>query len=543
MKRSVSIILICAFLLLSVFGCGGNKSVNSDTGSNEPNDTSSDSVSDNVKYSTWLADGMEKLRGDTKIPKDAVNEIDLYMAKREKHSFQIAIRADHNVEGLKVVIEEGERDDISVELFEEYLIETARRYYPDPIVPITDTFGVEKNMTECVLVRFTTTENTESGKHVYRFSLVDSKGNNVGTYTANVNVWDFSLPQNYSTDTSVGLYLDYIRSKEKIPGRLNVSYYIAYYEMLLDYGLSAYELPYDILNERADEYMSDPRVSSFKVDHNLSDETIIEYYNKLKTNPVWLEKAYFLPFDEPSTVADIDKLIPLCERLKELAPDIRIIIPFFTNVKYDSDSDEIDMLDKYLGIWCPKAPCWESKWLSDPLGKGYFGDRMDAQKAEGDKLWWYVCWEPGAPFCNMYVNEQGINHVKLFWQQYKYGVNGFLYWAANYWKYVEDPWTDMATVQGWLSSTVFGDGSLMYPGRNVGIEGPVASLRLECIRNGIEDIELLKLAEGLLGREWVDSKVAMVSTSLTVHTDSVDTFNEVRKAIGDAIAEAIKNNQ
>ena len=64
-----------------------------------------------------------------------------------------------------------------------------------------------------------------------------------------------------------------------------------------------------------------------------------------------------------------------------------------------------------------------------------------------------------------------------------------------------------------------------------------------CGENGIEDIELLKLAEELLGREWVDSKVAMVSPSLAVHTDSVDTFNEVRKTIGDAIAEAIKNNQ
>ena len=167
---------------------------------------------------------------------------------------------------------------------------------------------------------------------------------------------------------------------------------------------------------------------------------------------------------------------------------------------------------------------------------------MAEQEAQGDEVWWYVCWEPGYPFCNMYVNENGINHVALFWQQYMCGVDGFLYWCVNYWTYVDDPWTDMATVQGWLSDSVYGDGSLLYPGKKVGIEGPVASLRLECIRNGLEDVELLKLAEELIGRDAVMEQVNKVTKSLDNHTKSCETFNSARNAIGDLIEEALNNN-
>jgi hypothetical protein len=79
----------------------------------------------------------------------------------------------------------------------------------------------------------------------------------------------------------------------------------------------------------------------------------------------------------------------------------------------------------------------------------------------------------------------------------------------------------------------------MYPGKNVEIKGPVASLRLDCMRNGMEDIEMLKIAEELFGREWVDEQVLKISTSITEHEKDNDKFNAVRKYIGDAINDAV----
>jgi hypothetical protein len=163
---------------------------------------------------------------------------------------------------------------------------------------------------------------------------------------------------------------------------------------------------------------------------------------------------------------------------------------------------------------------------------------MDEYKTQGNKIWWYVCWEPGDPYCNMYVNEIGLQHRELFWQQYHYHSDGFLYWALNHWREIDDPWADMANVRS-LSDHVYGDGSVMYPGYNVGVQGGVASIRMECIRDGVEDFDMLKLAEQYLGRDFVEEQIAKVTPTLTEHTKDNALFASVRETIGDALEAAI----
>lgn len=549
MKKSLLSILALCTIIPMIVSCGSNKTDSKNdvtTGATTPVVTTpvvttpEPVVTPTAEYDTWVYEGYEKITQTDRKPDGATTSIDLYMAKNEKEGFHIAIRSTEDVEGLKVNLVSGNRDDISVEMFSEHFIKSIRKYYPDPIVPFDGTFSVASKKNSAILVRFNTEADTEAGTYAYKFNITDPTGAVIGEYNVNLTVWDFALPEYFSTESAVGLSSDYITTHEKLPGRLSKSYHVKYYEMLLDYGLTAYDIPYDILDEKADAYMSDPRVTSFSVPIcRWDDEKLLEYYEKIKSNPVWLEKAYFYPYDEPTTQEHMDIVEELCSRLQTLAPEIKIVIPFFKNIKVDNDTDEIDFLEDYVTIWCPKSAAWEEGWLDDPLNRGYFGDRMEEQKAGGDKVWWYVCWEPGPPYNNLYVDEVGLDHVKLFWQQYQFGSDGFLYWGSNYWKYTDDPWTDMATVK-WLTNNVFGDGSLLYPGNKVGIEGPVASLRLECIRNGMEDIEMLKLAEELLGKDWVDEKVYKVSQSITDHVKETSVFNAVRKEIGEAVEIALK---
>ena len=96
----------------------------------------------------------------------------------------------------------------------------------------------------------------------------------------------------------------------------------------------------------------------------------------------------------------------------------------------------------------------------------------------------------------------------------------------------------MATVKG-LSPTVYGDGSLLYPGKPVGVKGACASLRLEITRDGIEDFDMILLAERYLGREWVVEQINKVTSSLTEHTPSDELFHQVRNVIGDALSKKI----
>jgi hypothetical protein len=481
-----------------------------------------------------MSEGFNKVYGEARVPADLPTTFSLQAAKNEKESCHVSIRINADVQGLTFYKSEGEVENITVEILEEYLVPTGAKNFPDPIAPFDGSFDVEKNMNKSLLVRFATNKDTKAGDYVYKFVLADSNGVEIQEYTVNLKVWNFALPDELSCDTAGDIREAEVQKKEKIPMANFKSTYKAYYDMLIDYNFSAHDLPYDILDDRADEYMSNPRVTGFRVDYTFTDEKLVQIYNKLKDNPVWLEKAYFYIYDEPNDIAALNVLAERVTRVKELCPGIDVLVAFFRNVKYDDSRDQIDFMNEYCQVFCAKSAAWGENWLADPLGRGYFGDRMDALKEQGTKIWWYVCWEPVFPYCNLQVNELGIYHRQLFWQQYMYKSDGFLYWSVTYWPETANPWTDMATVKS-LSDTCYGDGSLMYPGYPMGIDGPVASIRLECVRDGVEDFDLLKLAEQYLGREWVLAKVNEVTTSIVNASKDNELFAEVRKAIGDAL--------
>jgi len=153
----------------------------------------------------------------------------------------------------------------------------------------------------------------------------------------------------------------------------------------------------------------------------------------------------------------------------------------------------------------------------------------------GEDVWTYVCWEPGEPYLNLYVNMPGIRHRLIFWQNYMLNANGFLYWSSNYWTRIKDPWTDMNTVSN-LSPNVFGDGSLIYNGDKVGVDGACPSLRLEIIRDGIDDYEYMTmLEEAGVDREELLDIVAHLTPSLTEYTSDDYMVYRARIAMGNVL--------
>ena len=485
-----------------------------------------------IKYFYLEKVGAEKeTTGDT-------TKISLQMAKNELESFQISVYSPIALEGLTVKALNKPIDGLDIEFLEEHLINTNNMYFPDGLTDSDGKFNVDANLTKTMLIRFSSSKDVKEGAYTFKFVLLSPSGYVLEEFTVDLTVWNFTLPDESGCDTATSVYKQFIIEQEGIKEDQVDEYYKLYYDKLLEYRMNCYRLPYDILDERAEAYMSDPRVTCFELDATVDEATLKAYNERLKSNPVWLDKAYFYPIDEPTNMDMLKNLANLCTRLKTHAPDIRIVVPFFVNIDVGNGKDEIDFLSDYLSIWCPKAACWNPSFMGNPHNKPYFGDRMDAFKERGDKVWWYVCWEPCYPYCNLQINEIGVQHRELFWQQYLYGSDGLLYWSSNYWKDNADVWTDPATVK-WITSYVYGDGSLVYPGAKVGVKGACGSLRLECIRNGIEDFDMLQLAEEYLGREWVENQIGRITPSLTEHSASDKNFARIRKAIGDAIEREI----
>jgi len=122
---------------------------------------------------------------------------------------------------------------------------------------------------------------------------------------------------------------------------------------------------------------------------------------------------------------------------------------------------------------------------------------VTACEAAGLQMWMYTSLEPWGTFCNLRLDNPLHEPRLLFWQTAQLRLSGFLYWDLNAWENTSvthtlingtalsspyiDPrdWTPMQTE----GSRDVGDGKLTY----AGIDGPVASIRLHAVRDGIED--------------------------------------------------------
>ncbi|GIO33909.1 MULTISPECIES: DUF4091 domain-containing protein [Paenibacillus] len=109
----------------------------------------------------------------------------------------------------------------------------------------------------------------------------------------------------------------------------------------------------------------------------------------------------------------------------------------------------------------------------------------------GDTLWFYTCWNPGGDYLNRFLDFPLLKTRYLHWGNFKYGLDGYLHWGFNYYFKNQDPFE---LTNPLLAPDVHdrrvpaGDTHIVYPGP----DGPLLSMRLEAMRAGVEDYELLR---------------------------------------------------
>lgn len=138
--------------------------------------------------------------------------------------------------------------------------------------------------------------------------------------------------------------------------------------------------------------------------------------------------------------------------------------------------------------------------------------------AKGDTVWSYTALVQDDYSPKWEIDFEPINYRILhgFINQ-SLGLTGYLYWAADLWS-KDDPWSK-APIYGlndarYEPHTYPGEGHLVYPGEQVGLEGVVASMRLKWVRDGMDDYEYVEMLKRLgqerralevartVGRDW-----------------------------------------
>jgi hypothetical protein len=127
-------------------------------------------------------------------------------------------------------------------------------------------------------------------------------------------------------------------------------------------------------------------------------------------------------------------------------------------------------------IWVPKL--------------GTFDEGMNAiavHKARGGQSWYYICLDPRGKYLNRFIDYPALKVRLLPWVNYRYKLTGYLHWGGNFW--TDRPLENVQPDWGGGFSLPAGDNAIVYP--DPAGDGVFVSERLEVMREGIEDYELL----------------------------------------------------
>ena len=489
----------------------------------------------------------------------------MYLAKNELEACQLVLTASESREGLTVevtdfVLEDG-TEKLPVSVFEGTYFEVEGENVIDPLPPLSGSFGIEKGKSKSLVIKTGTEPASKEGTYRATVSVKNSAGETVKQADIFAHVWNFELPEETSCKTLMDLSWFSIYSYHECYEGDDGVLYQKYYDFLLENRICSYNLPYTTFDglftdERILPYLDNPRVTAFQplgFKTDLNNENVSASYNYLSQKPEWLKKAYFYPVDEPLNTTMLDSVNRNGAILKENFPGYKMIIPmhYTEDLSGDGSVDYFEYVKDTVNVWCPHNffySTWKD-YQSNPktyicmtplIEKklGEFPERMKKEQEGGDEVWWYVTRVPNGPEATVLINCEGVGSRELFWLQKLYNIDGFLYYLTNDWAFKENNYgvdPKFEIVNGTVKS--YGNGVLLYCGKPYGIYGPVGSLRLEIVRDGIEDFEYLTMLKSFLGEEKVDLVIRSLATSLTEWNSDAETFTKTRISLGNMLEE------
>ncbi len=500
----------------------------------------------------WFAPATEKVFPESQ-PIGTEEDGRVYCAWGEYEALQLCLRSDVDLPGLRVIVKPrpGYRalPKSMFHFFEVCYVPTPKdpvhKWWPDPLAPLGPNhrvFDVKGGETKEVWCQVHIADDPPApGEYrmdveVWDTELPHETGiahHRLFSAPMSVWVWPFHMPRTNHLRTGFGTWTSMMAPKFGVhlqSRQLRALKTQVYYE-LLNHRICASELPFDVFDQRSEHLMGTPNVNGCWMPMGLVDKpgTLGIKWERVERRGV-PRKGYVLPWDEATTRGAYAQFRDRAKTVQEFAPGLKILGTFNGPPEWAPERTPIDALKGYVDLWCFITP-----QAANPQVAGELRERQ----ATGEEGWCYVCCSPrGGDWANYLINMSALQHRVLTWQIYKAGLTGLLYWGVNYWEMTDDPWADVATVK-WISDDIYGDGSLLYPGRKVGVFGPVTSIRLECIRDSLEDYEYLVMADRVLGKEATMDAVGHVTTGWTKFVTSPADFESVRKDLGFALTTAV----
>ena len=252
----------------------------------------------------------------------------------------------------------------------------------------------------------------------------------------------------------------------------------------------------------------------------------------------WDKEMYSGHWDEYSTIAKAREACEVAEKLRRLAPGLR-----FMSTAIGAGLTVHETADPATDIWSTTPRMFTDR-------RSFF----DARLREGEQVWLYI-------HHHIRFNAGRAAPRVFFWQLSRLNMDGCCLYGVNVWGGGPMHWTPEGLSQPeTYYNYPLGCGVLYWPGRDRLLE----SVRLENIRDGIEDWMVLRMLQERLSeeeehpqptRQWIkQARIALrlrdALVSDRVRSDEVFdhnadpmVFKEVRTAVGDALAAAPRRSR
>ena len=427
---------------------------------------------------------------------------------------------------------------------------TLSGYYPDCLVPFENVkqvgeTGFKSNNNQGLYVSFDVPEDQAAG--TYTGSIAIEIGGETKTLPVTLEVVNASI----GVETHV--MSSFLNEWYFYRGELDTTeeMYDAYNKFLFDYRLGCndvvvysedvdfyaekvceyaklpecpgYNIPWYSKNYQGSGYELNGRVLDFK--HSYDVDKLQLYlktiaYKGLEENVDPFKKAFIYGWDEPDLGFGVANAKIAVKEWSYIVKQCKIIVA--EELRADESIENQELLEEMLAS-LEGVPhlVLSSTFLDNDLDleveDAVYGPEFQHLESQGARdlyrlsedndLWWYGCVEPDYPYPTYHIDDTVLSARLESWMKADYNIQGNLYWStclysepsqqAEAMVYPEDFYSGNAA----RSLATNGEGFVLYPGAKYGIYGPLPSLRLEQIRDGLEEYEMIyelsKIYEGI----------------------------------------------
>ena len=393
-------------------------------------------------------------------------------------------------------------------------------WYPDALIPFTDPatgaplsgaslqavpFNLAGNTNQPIWVDLLVPRSAPAGQYNGTFTVTSAQGSVSGSVV--LNVWNFTLPLTpslhssflYWTAGSLAAQEELLRHKiaplATSPSNQSL--------LMNSYGLGSTGLPFWSGADVSTCSMSPaPSVSQFQASASAQQPGLLLYdysadeigncSNLITTIKQWAYNMHQAGVKNLITMSPNPLLYDDGSGTGRSAVDIWTMLP----IMYDQNVSAVNyVLQKGDAAWSYNALVQDSyspKWLID-----------------------------FAPM-NFRIQPGFISQAL--------GLTGMLYWRVDDWS--SDPWNQVNNTGTFSSNNYPGEGMLVYPGQQVGINGVVASMRLKYLREGVEDYEYVQMLKNLGQGTWAMNLVRTIASSWSNWTRDPNALASVRMQLG-----------